>query len=142
MKAISRTGHTRMEEFYTQIRTIHIAAVVLSGSLFLVRAVGHNLIGARWPMSLALRSIAWTVDTILLTAALMLMTIIEQYPLADAWLTVKVVLLVAYIVIGWWAFRAGRRKMRVIFSMAALAAFGFIYTVARAHDPLGFLATI
>lgn len=131
-----------MEEFYPQIRGIHIVAVALSGLLFLVRVVGYNIIGARWPMSLALRSIAWTVDTILLTAALMLMTIIQQFPFIDGWLTVKVMLLTVYVVIGWWAFRAGRRKMRIIFSMAALAVFGFIYTVARAHDPLGFLATI
>lgn len=131
-----------MEEFYTQIRGIHIAAVLLSGSLFLVRVVGHNLLGASWPKSLALRSIVWTVDTILLTAALMLMTIIQQFPFNDSWLTAKVGLLLAYIVIGWWALRAERRKMRVFFSIAALAVLAFIYTVARAHDPLGFLAAI
>lgn len=131
-----------MEEFYTQIRGIHIAAVVLSGSLFLVRAVGNNLLCARWPMGLAMRSLSWSVDTVLLTAALMLMTIVRQYPFADSWLTAKLLLLVAYIVLGWWAFRAGRRKVRVLFSLAALTVFGFIYTVARAHHPLGFLATI
>lgn len=131
-----------MEEFYLDIRGIHIGAVILSGSLFLIRVVGYNLLAAKWPMASPLRFLVWSVDTILLTAALMLMTIVQQYPFVDAWLTVKVLLLVAYIVIGWWAFRAERKNVRIACSAAAIAIFLFIVTVARAHDPLGFFSTI
>ena len=131
-----------MEDFYLEIRGIHIASVIVSGSLFLLRAVGHNLLGARWPMAFPLRTIVWTVDTTLLTAALMLMTIVQQYPFVHDWLTVKVLLLVVYIVLGWWAFRAEQRKVRIASTVAAIAVFLFIVTVARAHDPLGFLSTI
>lgn len=131
-----------MEEFYLDIRGIHIGAVIASGSLFLIRAIGHNLLNAKWPMASPLRFLVWSVDTILLTAALMLMTIVRQYPFVDAWLTVKVVLLVAYVVIGWWAFRADRKQVRIACSLAAIAIFGFIITVARAHNPLGFLSAI
>ena len=67
-----------MEEFYLDIRGIHIGAVVLSGSLFLIRVIGHNLLNAKWPMASPLRFIVWSVDTVLLTAALMLMTIVRQ----------------------------------------------------------------
>ena len=130
-----------MEAFYLDIRGIHIGAVILSGSLFLIRVVGHNLLEAQWPMASPLRFLVWSVDTILLTAALMLMTIVQQFPFVDAWLTVKVLLLVAYIVIGWWAFRAGRKPVRIACSVAALAIFAFIITVARAHDPLGVFAS-
>lgn len=131
-----------MEEFYLDIRGIHIGAVIASGSLFLIRAIGHNLLNAKWPMASPLRFLVWSVDTILLTAALMLMTIVRQYPFIDAWLTVKVVLLVAYVVIGWWAFRADRKQVRIACSLAAIAIFGFIITVARTHNPLGFLSAI
>ena len=131
-----------MEAFYLDIRGIHIGAVILSGSLFLIRVVGHNLLEAQWPMASPLRFLVWSVDTILLTAALMLMTIVQQFPFVDAWLTVKVLLLVAYIVIGWWAFRADRKHVRIACSLAAIAIFAFIGTVARAHDPSGFLSTI
>ena len=131
-----------MEEFYLDIRGIHIGAVIVSGSLFLIRAIGHNLLGSKWPMASALRFLVWTVDTILLTAALMLMTIVQQFPFVDSWLTVKVLLLVAYIVIGWWAFRAERKPVRIACSVGALAVFGFIITVARTHNPLGFLSMI
>ena len=131
-----------MEQFYLEIRGIHIGAVMLSGSLFLIRVIGHNLLNARWPMYAPLRYLVWTVDTVLLTAALMLMTIIQQFPFVDAWLTMKVVLLIAYIVIGWWAFRAARKKVRIICSVAALMTFVFIITVARTHNPLGLLSMI
>jgi len=131
-----------VEAFYLDIRGIHIGAVILSGFLFLIRVVGHNLLNAKWTMASPLRFLVWSVDTILLTAALMLMTIVQQFPFVDAWLTVKVVLLIAYIVIGWWAFRANRKNVRIACSVAALAIFGFIVTVARTHNPLGFLSTI
>lgn len=129
-----------MEQFYLEIRGVHIGAVILSGSLFLIRVTGHNLMNAKWPMASPLRYLVWTVDTILLTAALMLMTIVQQYPFVDSWLTVKVIMLIAYIVIGWWAFRAARKQARIACSLAALAIFAFIITVARTHNPLGFLS--
>ena len=131
-----------MEDFYLEIRRIHIVAVIASGSLFALRALAHNLIGARWPAALPVRIASWIVDTILLTAALMLMTIVQQFPFVDAWLTVKVLLLIAYIVIGWFAFRAERKNVRIACSVAALVIFGFIITVARTHNPLGVLSTI
>ena len=131
-----------MEEFYLDIRGIHIGAVILSGTLFLIRVIGHNLLQAKWPMASTLRFVVWTVDTILLTAALMLMTIVQQFPFVDPWLTVKVVLLVAYILLGWWAFRAERKNVRLAASLAAILTFLFIVTVARTHNPLGLFSTI
>ena len=131
-----------MEEYYLLIRQVHIGSVIASGSLFLLRAAGYNLFGAGWPMALPLRILVWTVDTVLLTAALMLMTIVQQYPFIDSWLTMKVLLLVVYIMLGWWAFRAARKTTRLWSMAAALAVFGFIVTIARAHSPLGIFAAI
>jgi uncharacterized membrane protein SirB2 len=51
---------------------------------------------------------------------------------------VKVVLLVAYIVLGSFALKRGKtRSRRLGFYVAALLVFGFIFSVARAHHPLG-----
>ena len=130
-----------MVEFYLEIRAVHIGSVMASGSLFLVRGLALNLLGQRWALAWPLRYLSWTVDTILLTAALMLMTIVRQYPFVHGWLTVKVLLLVVYIGLGAVALRPERpRKVRLIFWLAALAVFIFIVTVARAHNPLGFAA--
>ena len=132
-----------MEEFYLQIRTVHIWAVTASGLLFALRGGTFNLMGASWPKALPVRLLSWTIDTILLTAALMLMTVVRQYPFVDHWLTVKVVLLVLYIGLGTLAFGAARpRRARIGFWIVALMVFGFIVTVARAHDPLGLFAGI
>ena len=130
-----------MEEFYPQIRAVHIGSVLASGALFLLRGAALNLFGATWVKALPLRLLSWTIDTVLLTAALMLMTIVQQYPFVHGWLTVKVLLLVVYIGLGTVALRAERpRRVRLIFWAAAMAVFAYILTVARAHDPLGFLA--
>ena len=130
-----------MEEFYPQIRHVHIAAVTASGALFFLRGLALNLFGQSWAMAAPLRWTSYAIDTVLLTAALMLMTIVQQYPFADHWLTVKVLLLVVYVVLGSFALKRGRtRGVRTGFWLAASAVFLFIVTVARAHHPLGILA--
>ena len=127
-----------MIEFYPEVRLVHIIAVLASGGLFLMRGLAF-FAGARWAMAAPLRYLSYTIDTVLLTAALMLTTIVRQYPFVDAWLTVKVVLLIVYIVLGILAFWKGRtRAVRIGCWLAALAVYAFIYSVARAHDPLGF----
>ena len=73
----------------------------------------------------------------------MLMTVVQQYPFVHTWLTVKVLLLVVYIGLGIFAFRTRRgRAVRLGAWLAALAVFGFIVSVARAHDPLGVLSDL
>ena len=129
-----------MIEFYPQIRFVHIAAVILSGSLFALRG---SLMLARSDLTnhVALRFLSYAIDTTLLTAALMLVTILHQYPFVQAWLTVKVVLLIVYIVLGTLALKRGRtRTVQVACYFAALFVFAFIVSVARAHSPWGILA--
>jgi uncharacterized membrane protein SirB2 len=94
-------------------------------------------------MAAPLRYLSYTIDTILLTAALMLATILHQYPFVHGWLTVKVVLLVIYVVLGSCALKRGStRNSRILFWLAALAVYAFIISVARAHHPLGILALL
>ncbi|MBI2254297.1 MAG: SirB2 family protein [Proteobacteria bacterium] len=129
-----------MIEFYEQIKLVHVTAVLMSGSLFALRGLFLNL-GYDWVMAAPIRWASYTIDTVLLTAALMLTTIIQQYPFVDMWLTVKVILLVVYIVLGFFSFWKARTKtVRVCCWLAALVVFGFIISVALAHDPLGILA--
>ncbi len=129
-----------MEPFYLEIRHVHIGTALLSGALLFLRALAFNLLGARWPLSGWLRYLSWSIDTVLLTAALMLMTITGLDPVQDSWLTVKVLLIVVYVLLGYYALRAKTRRNRLISFGAAAATFAFIYTIARAHHPLGFLA--
>jgi len=128
-----------MIEFYPDIKWVHVGAVTANGMLFALRGAGV-LAGARWPMWAPLRYLTYTVDTVLLTAALMLVTILHQYPFVQAWLTVKVLLLVVYVGLGTFALkRAATPRGRAICYVAALAVFLFIASVARGHHPLGIL---
>lgn len=129
-----------MAEFYPEIRLVHIVAVFASGGLFLLRGLVLNA-GATWSTAPPLRYLSYAIDTVLLIAALMLMTIVEQYPFVHGWLTVKVLLLVVYIALGAVAFwHARTRFARLAFWLAALAVYAFMISVARAHHPLGLFA--
>ena len=131
-----------MIEFYPQIKFVHILCVILSGSLFALRGL-LMLAGSRFTNHAALRYLSYAIDTTLLTAALMLITILHQYPFVQAWLTVKVLLLVVYIVLGVFALRRGRtRRMRAICYVAALVVFASMIGVALTHNPLGWLALL
>jgi uncharacterized membrane protein SirB2 len=112
-------------------------AVILSGSLFALRGA---LMLARSPYTnhWTMRYLSYIIDTTLLTAGFMLMTILHQYPFVQGWLTAKVLLLVLYIFLGLQALKYGRTRQRQIASYAlALLVFLFIVSVARAHHPMG-----
>jgi uncharacterized membrane protein SirB2 len=107
--------------------------------LFALRGLALSA-GATWPKTWPIRYLSYTIDTTLLTAALMLTAILHQYPFVQAWLTVKVVLLVIYIGLGVYALSyAKTRAARIGCWLAALLVFLGIVSVARAHDPLGAL---
>lgn len=127
-----------MEAFYPQILMVHIAAVSLSGALFFARAFAGNVLGGAWTMAAPVRYLSYSIDTTLLTAALMLMTITHQAPFVTAWLTVKVALLVVYVVLGSYALKRGRSRLtRLLCSVGAIAVLLFMASIAVTHDPLG-----
>jgi uncharacterized membrane protein SirB2 len=129
-----------MIELYPQIKWVHVAAVYTSGTLFFLRGLALHL-GAKWPLAAPVRFLTYGIDTVLLTAAVMLAILLHQYPFVHAWLTVKVTLLVVYIALGVFALKRGRtRQVRVICWLAALAVFAYIISVAHAHNPMGVFA--
>ncbi|MEZ5464504.1 MAG: SirB2 family protein [Lysobacteraceae bacterium] len=129
-----------MIAYYLQIKWVHVAAVIASGALFLLRGLLASVGRQRMAMWAPLRYLSYGIDTVLLTAALMLLTILHQYPFVHAWLTVKVLLLVVYIVLGSLALKRGRTlRNRRLWFVAALAVYAFIVSVARSRSPFGAL---
>jgi len=127
-------------ELYLPLRHTHIACAILTVTLFVLRG-GLMIADSPWQRNVVLRYLPHAVDTVLLTTALMLTTVIRQFPFSTGWLTMKVLLLVVYIVLGSIALKRGRtRRIRVAAFLAALLTVAFLLTVARAHDPLGILA--
>jgi len=126
--------------FYPQIKFVHVLCVVLSGSLFALRGIVMLAAGPAPANHAALRYLSYAIDSTLLTAALMLATMLHQYPFVQAWLTVKILLLVLYIVLGVFALRRGStQRVRGACLLAALAVFLFMASVAHLHDPRGVL---
>jgi uncharacterized membrane protein SirB2 len=126
-----------MAQYYPALRHFHIVLALLSVGLFVVRG---SLVLARSPAHdpAWLKYPSYLIDTLLLTAALMLTTVIRQYPFATDWLTMKVALLVIYVVLGSIALKRGRtRAVRATAFVAALMTVAFLFSVARAHHPLG-----
>jgi uncharacterized membrane protein SirB2 len=129
-----------MIEFYPQIKMVHVATVLASGALFALRGAGV-LAGQRWPRAVVVRWASYSIDTTLLTAAMMLLTILPWAMFGNGWLAMKLVLLVAYIVLGVLALRPNRGRMaRAGLYLAALLTYAWMYSIARAHHPLGAFA--
>lgn len=130
-----------MMVFYPQIKTVHIAAVACSGGLFLLRGLLVQSGKSRWGMAAPLRYLSYGIDTVLLTAALMLLTILPGAMFANGWLATKLVLLVAYVVLGTFALKRGRTpRARLAFFAAATLTYVVMFGIARAHHPFGWLA--
>jgi len=130
-----------MSELYLPLRHIHITCAILTITLFVLRG-GLMLADSPWQRNVVLRYLPHAVDTVLVSTALILTTVIHQFPFATGWLTAKLLLLVAYIVLGSIALKRGRtRRIRIAAFVVALATVGFLVTVARAHHPLGMFAS-
>lgn len=131
-----------MIEFYAQIRLLHISLAIATGVVFLAR--GALVLGGRAGLANhgAVRWTSYTIDTVLLTAALMLLTILHLPIAQTSWLMVKLLLLVGYIALGSFALHraAGMTARRLCF-VGAVFAYLAIVGIARAHDPLGWFVT-
>ena len=128
-----------MIEFYPQIKMLHVTTVVASGSLFLLRGLALQAgERGRWAMAAPVRYLSYSIDTVLLTAAFMLLTILPTAVYANGWLATKLVLLVVYVGLGTFALKRGRTKrVRLACFVAALATYAAMFAIARTHDPLG-----
>ncbi|AKH39320.1 putative membrane protein SirB2 [Nitrosomonas communis] len=124
---------------YTVLKFIHISSVILSYLLFLTRGIwmihSSAQLQQRW-----VKIMPHVIDTVLLTSAITLTVLIQQYPLADAWLTAKVAGLLLYIGLGITAFRFGKTyPIKVGAWIMAQIVFFYIVLVALTKNPAIFL---
>ena len=127
---------------YILIKLIHITAVMLSGALFFVRGLG-SIYDAPFMQLKIIKIAPHVIDSVLLLAAIGLCIQIQQYPFVDDWVTVKVLVLVVYIVVGSIAIKRGKtRTQKIIAFVAAILAFLFMVSVARTHDAWGLFSLL
>jgi uncharacterized membrane protein SirB2 len=95
-----------MLESYVALLGTHMLLALLSPVLFSLRA--WRSIRGLDPARGWLRVTPHVVDSLLLLAGIGLALIIQQYPFVDAWLTAKLLALIAYIAAGHFAVRRAR----------------------------------
>lgn len=121
---------------YLIAKHVHVTAVVLSISLFLLRGV-WMVLESGWLQKKPVLIVPHIIDTVLLVSAIVLVIQLHQYPFVSAWLTAKVLALVLYIVLGSIALKRGRTKpVRIAAFVAASLTFAYIVAVALTHDPV------
>lgn len=124
---------------YLIVKHLHIACVTLSIGGFVGRGIwvlgGRQLPRRGWRHWLPHAN-----DSVLLIAAIALTVMTGQYPLRDAWLTAKVLGLVAYVMLGSIALRDSvGRKTRFAAGLSAVAVIGYVVSVALTKNSYGFL---
>lgn len=119
------------------LKLIHVSAVSISFFLFTVRAYSvltHKI----WHRKRFFRVMPHINDTLLLLSAIGLAIALKQYPFIEAWLTVKLVLLLLYIVVGLVFMRLARTGIqRISLFVLALMCFLYMVSVAMTHQAQG-----
>ncbi|WP_205340594.1 SirB2 family protein [Denitrificimonas caeni] len=129
-------------EHYLLVKNIHIALVLLSGSLFVLRGLWVLLAGTGTALQRQVNRLSYVIDSLLLLAALLLLIILNFTPLSASWLQTKLLLLVLYVLFGVFAFRT-KYSMRVrwLAYIAALLCYAGMYYSARLHQPFAGLVS-
>ncbi|WP_062351773.1 SirB2 family protein [Pseudoxanthomonas mexicana] len=131
-----------MVHYYLQIKAAHIFLGVMVGAFFLasfVAASRPSLANVRALM----KYLSWTVDLTLLTAALMLLTILPAAMYSNGWLIVKMVALAFFVACRQFMISDQPPGLpRWGWFLLGAIVLGYAYSVARAHHPLGFFSDL
>ena len=127
-----------MSDYFLPLRALHMICAGVSIAGFVLRWI-WMLTNSRLLTTRATKILPHIVDTLLLASAIALVAIIG-FSANAAWLGAKIAGLVVYVVLGTFALKRGRPKgARAVYGVLAIIVFAFIASVARSHDPLGFL---
>jgi len=119
-----------MSEWYVPLKHLHITAVVLTGISFTTRAI-WMMRGSPLLEKKLVKVLPHVIDTVLFLTAIGLAVVVNQAPFKDAWLTAKVLALLAYIVFGALGLkRAKTKNLRVTFVVLAWIFYAYIIGVA------------
>lgn len=124
---------------YMAIKHLHIFLVLVSVTFFTFRGMAA-LLEFKWLKSTWAKVLPHLIDTVLLISGITLAYKSGQYPFVQAWLTVKVLLLAAYIIFGIKTMKATSKFSQMLFYIAALSCVALLISVAISHNPLGLLA--
>ncbi|MDP5292505.1 SirB2 family protein [Oceanimonas sp. CHS3-5] len=121
---------------YQLLLKAHLVLVVLGFLSFVLRTWWGVTGSARLHNALALKAHK-VVTLLMLISALGLCLVIGQYPVTDAWLTEKLLLLVAYVAVAMLAFRpVAPARQRYVLAGISCGLFATMLLIAKSHTPL------
>ncbi|WP_215395532.1 SirB2 family protein [Rheinheimera oceanensis] len=120
---------------YMAYKHFHLLMVVLSVSFLLVR-YAMSLKPAAILQTKFFKIAPHAIDTLLLVSAVLLMMTLQQYPFVHAWLTEKLLAVLAYIALGVMAFKGRTAAIRWICFLGALGWLGLVLRVAMTKQPV------
>lgn len=121
--------------FYEIVKYIHVTAIILSISGFIVR-VKLQLNDSPYQMKYWFKKLPHKVDTILLASALTMVYMMGVNPLTTFWISEKIIGLLIYILLGMVALRWGKTKtVKKVAASAAVIVFAYIVYVAHYKAP-------
>jgi len=115
---------------YLILKNLHMTCAVLTLLGFSLR--GYWMLNeSAMLQKKAVKILPHIVDTLLLLSAIMLAIVTGFYPFVYGWVTLKVVLLVVYIVLGTFALKRGKTKQsRTVFFVVSLVTLLAIFAIA------------
>ncbi len=114
---------------YDTLKLAHVSCALISGSLFVFRYV-RLVLRPDQALPKALKVLPHINDTVLLSCAIGMLTLIGLNPFTTPWLLAKIIALLVYIVLGAICMRSrpGSRRQNVSFA-AAISVFAYILFV-------------
>ena len=119
---------------YTLLKSLHAGCAAATLGLFIWRthlSLDGRRIPQRW-----LRRVPDSVDALLLLSGVALVFVTGQYPFEQAWISIKLLMVVLYIGLGFVVLRFGRTlSARRTARGAALLVFAYIVWLAVSKSP-------
>ncbi len=111
--------------WYLEMLQLHVALVVASALLFLLRGAG-SVAGARWPMDGRLRALGFGFDFLITMTGLSLWGLLRIDPLTQSWFGFKLLLLLVFIGLANLCLRGEGMALRLLGYLGALACLGLM----------------
>lgn len=123
-------------ELYTPLKHSHLGLVAISIVFFMLRG-GSKLLDIKWIEQKWVKISPHIIDSFLMLSGILLMFASKQFPIEQSWLTVKLILLVAYILLGVKTMKSTQKMQQRSYFAGAILCVLLMMTIAKTHNPLG-----